>query len=136
VVKTLGLPAIEVDPPQGCTLCHTTDSGGKSLRAFGALVEQYGAQPYQASTLVQALAEVEQKEPQLIADIKAGRDPNDDPRASSQPTPEYGCSASRHGGAGSPGLLGWLLAVVALAASRLGRVWVRNERGGKRPHRP
>src|SRR5580704_9489465 len=79
VEQVLDLSKITIDPPQGCTLCHTTDSGGTALRTFGALVQQYGAQPYQDNTLKEALAAVEQNQPQLIADIKAGNDPNDDP---------------------------------------------------------
>jgi hypothetical protein len=118
VEQTLGLTKIEIDPPQGCTLCHATDAGGTALRTFGELLQQYGTQPYQDSTLVAALAEVGQKEPQLIADIKAGNDPNDDPQASALPTPEYGCAASR---AGAPELSGWLLAVTALTGMELRR---------------
>ena len=105
VEKTLDLSKIEIDPPQGCTLCHTTDAGGPSLRTFGLLVQQYGAQPYQDSTLVAALGEVQQKDPQLIADIKAGNDPNEDPAASSLPTPSMGARPRRGrriGGARAP----------------------------------
>jgi hypothetical protein len=122
VEQTLGLTKMEIDPPQGCTLCHTTDSGGTSLRPFGSLMQQDGVQPYQDATLVAALGQVQKDEPQLIADIKAGQDPNDDPGTSSRPTPEYGCSSTRspHGTA-----VGMLLLACALGllrrARRLGR---------------
>jgi hypothetical protein len=118
VEQTLGLTSITIDPPQGCTLCHTSDSGGQALRTFGALLQQYGVQPYQDDTLKGALAAVEEKEPQFIADIKAGRDPNDDQSASSIPTPEYGCAAAPglpRSGAGGVAW-GWPLAFIALAA--------------------
>ena len=99
VQKELELPAITVDPPNGCTLCHTTDVGGSSLRAFGSLMQQYGAQPYDEGSLKQALGAAAQNEPQLIADIKAGKDPNDDSSAGSAHTPEYGCAAGGQGSA-------------------------------------
>jgi hypothetical protein len=132
VEQALGLSAITVDPPQGCTLCHTTDSGGTALRPFGSLMQQYGTQPYQDDSLRGALAAVEEKEPQLVADIKASRDPNDDPGASSLPTPEYGCSASRRGSLPGPG---WPLAFVALAVTALLRR-LRNARRELPPRRP
>jgi hypothetical protein len=91
VVQTLGLPGITIDPPNGCTLCHTTDSGGASLRPFGLLVQQDGAQPYEDATLEAALGEIAQSQPGLIADIKAGSDPNEDPSVNALPTPSYGC---------------------------------------------
>jgi hypothetical protein len=112
VVKTFDLPAIQIDPPQGCELCHTSDSGGTSLRPFGALLLQYGVQPYEETTLEQALGEVEQNEPQLVADIKAGRDPNDDTGSADVHTPEYGCAAA---GAPAHGRLAWLAALAPLA---------------------
>jgi hypothetical protein len=128
VEQTLGLTSITVDPPQGCTLCHTTDSGGTALRTFGALVQQYGAQPYQDDTLKGALAAIEEREPQFIADIKAGRDPNDDQTASSIPTPSYGCAASPLRPRGADG---WILALAALAA--LARIRVRRRPVSRRP---
>ena len=137
VATALGLPSLPIDPPQGCTLCHTTDAGGTALRKFGALVQQYGAQPYQDDTLKGALAAVEEKDPELIADIKAGRDPNDDPGASSLPTPEYGCAAAPLGErlfAGWPaGIVG---AIVTIGASRRrSRRRLRSERRGSPPRR-
>ena len=113
VVKTLGLSEITVDPPQGCTLCHTTDSGGTSLRPFGALVQQNGVQPYEDATLEQALGALEQTEPALIADIRAGRDPNDDQSATALPTPQYGCAVAR---APSSESAGWSLPFLALGS--------------------
>ena len=96
VVQTLGLPGVTIDAPQGCTLCHATDSGGTALRPFGLLVQQDGTQPYEDATLEGALAEIAQEEPAFIADIKAGRDPNDDDSVTTPPTPQYGCSLPWH----------------------------------------
>jgi hypothetical protein len=92
VVKALALPGITIDPPQGCTLCHPTDAGGSSLQPFGQLLQQYGAQPYDESSLEEALSEVELNEPQLVSDIKNGRDPNDDAGAANLHSPQYGCA--------------------------------------------
>jgi hypothetical protein len=99
VVQDLGLPGITIDPPNGCTLCHATDAGGTSLKPFGQLLQQYGVTPYDVGSLQQALSEVEQNEPQLIDDIRAGHDPSSDARASVH-SPEYGCGVT--GGAGRP----------------------------------
>jgi hypothetical protein len=123
VVKTLGLSEITVDPPQGCTLCHSTDSGGTALRPFGTLVQQDGVQPYEDATLEQALAQIEQSQPALVADIRAGRDPNDDDSASAPPTPQYGCSVGRAGASGrSPAQTAFLpFAWVLLASLRSAR---------------
>ncbi len=118
VEQTLGLSKIEIDPPQGCMLCHTTDSGGTSLRPFGLLLQQNGVQPYQDATLVAALDQVQKNEPQLIVDIKAGEDPNDDPGTSSTPTPEYGCTFSRGGRRPSAGALGVGCALALLLRAR------------------
>jgi hypothetical protein len=119
VVQTLGLPQVTIDPPQGCRLCHTTDQGGTSLRPFGTLMQQYGAQPYQPSSVQAALAAVEQNEPQLVDDIKAGRDPNDDTGNANVHTPEYGCGVARGGGPADVTLLAGTL--VALRTWRAGR---------------
>jgi len=126
VVKTLELPGITIDPPQGCELCHTSDSGGTSLRPFGALLLQYGTQPYEESTLEQALGQLTQDEPQLVADIKASRDPNDDTGSADVHTPEYGCTVRPAPG---PRGLVWATPLGALAALSL-----RKKLGG-RPHR-
>ena len=117
VVKTLDLPGITIDPPQGCELCHATDAGGTSLRPFGTILLQYGTQPYQENTLEAALGQVAQNEPQLLADIKAGKDPNDDSSSTVMPTPEYGCATAPARSAPE----GWLPvfgALVALAVRR------------------
>jgi hypothetical protein len=129
VVKALGLPGITVDPPQGCTLCHSTDSGGTSLRSFGTLLQQYGVQPYEESTVGPALAQVQQSDPQLIDDIKAGRDPNDDTGSANVHSPEYGCVASR--ARGSRGVA-WV-AALGLFCAVLG---LRRSRARTRPPRP
>jgi hypothetical protein len=129
VEQTLGLTSLAIDPPQGCTLCHTSDAGGTSLRAFGELLLQYGTQPYEDSTLEQALAEVDQNEPQLITDIKAGRDPNDDPNVAPLPTPEYGCNVAAK--PRSPAIPSPALIVVAAG----GALVVRSARGRRRRRR-
>jgi hypothetical protein len=119
VVQDLGLPGITIDPPQGCTLCHTTDAGGSnSLKAFGQLLQQYGATPYNPASLQQALSQVQLNEPQLIDDIKAGRDPSSD--TTNVQSPEYGCRMTRNaGGADLPGAaLAWAAAVVVLVRRR------------------
>ena len=92
VVDDLGLPGITIDPPQGCKLCHPTDAGGTSLQPFGELLQQYGVQPYDEGSLKEALSEVQQNEPQLVADIEDGRDPNQDPEAANLHSPQYGCA--------------------------------------------
>ena len=118
VQQELELTVITVDPPNGCTLCHTTDVGGSSLRAFGSLLQQYGAQPYDEGSLKQALGEAAQNEPQLIADIKAGKDPNDDSSAGSAHTPEYGCVAGgREAGRRGTDASAWELLALALGVS-------------------
>jgi hypothetical protein len=128
VVQALSLPGITIDAPQGCTLCHTTDAGGTSLRPFGHLLQQYGVTPYDEGSLKQALAALEQEQPQLIDDIKQGRDPNDDSGASTGHTPEYGCSlAGPRAGALSP----LALAMAALGAVALLRRLVRRLRSGR-----
>jgi hypothetical protein len=122
VVKVLDLKAITIDPPQGCELCHTTDSGGTSLRPFGTLLQQYGAQPYQENTLEAALGQVAQNEPELIADIQASKDPNDDTDAASDVhTPEYGCATAPARVVEQSGSWALLLALGALGALKIRR---------------
>jgi MYXO-CTERM domain-containing protein len=122
VVSTLGLSGITIDPPQGCTLCHTTNLGGTSLRPFGELLLQDGTQPYNESSLKQALAELMASDPKLTEDIKEGRDPNDDVSTGTVYTPEYGCSVA---GGGGPPFGAWptLIAAGLLFARRRSR-WV------------
>jgi hypothetical protein len=121
VEQALQLPTITVDPPNGCKLCHTTESGGLgTLSRFGTLLKQYGAMPGVPQSIEQALMLVEQNDKQLIEDIKAGRDPNADNGAPpSLPSPEYGCSMGSKSRAGGPT---WsaaaLLALVAFARAR------------------
>jgi hypothetical protein len=104
VVQDLGLPGITVDAPQGCTLCHTTDAGGTSLKEFGHLLQQDGLQPYDEPSLAQALAQVGQEEPQLIDDIRTGVDPSADAaNTGNVHTPEYGCAVARLGAGGAGG---------------------------------
>jgi hypothetical protein len=95
VVQDLGLPSITFDAPNGCTLCHPNDSGGTSLLPFGDLLQSLGVTPYDENSLSVALAQVESDDPQLISDIKAGKDPNSD--VSGGASPEYGCSAAKPG---------------------------------------
>jgi hypothetical protein len=129
VVRTLALPGITIDPPQGCTLCHTTDAGGTALRPFGALVLQDGAQPYEEATLEQALGQIQHDDPQLVADIQAGKDPNDDTGSAARPTPTYGCA---FGGPLRGGAAPWAGAIVLLTVLRL----FRTARAGRRRLRP
>jgi hypothetical protein len=123
VVRALSLPGITFDPPQGCTLCHPTDAGGTSLSPFGALVRQDGASPYDESSLEQALAQVELDEPQLIDDIKAGRDPSADTGAANVHSPEYGCALGR-GPAPEPLTMAGIVSVALLGSmARRARSW-------------
>jgi hypothetical protein len=118
VVKDLGLSGITIDPPQGCTLCHPTDAGGTSLQPFGQLLQQYGVQPYDESSLEQALSQVEQNEPQLVADIKDGRDPNDDADAANLHSPQYGCALAGGANQGPLGPVPPWAGIVLLALAR------------------
>jgi hypothetical protein len=129
VEQDLALPSITVDPPRGCTLCHPTDSGGTELKAFGHLLQQYGAQPYDTASLKQALAQVAIDEPQLVADIKAGRDPSSD--TTTVHTPEYGCSSATPGAAPRQATP-WPPALALLALLARFRRW----RGARSRHRP
>jgi hypothetical protein len=119
VESALNLTTITVDPPLGCKLCHTSDSGGLgTLSRFGTLMKQYGAMPGANQSVVQALMLVEQSDKALIDDIKAGRDPNaDESAAPSLPSPQYGCSTTV--GRSTRGESAWtvavMLALVALA---------------------
>jgi hypothetical protein len=116
VVQDLGLPGITVGAPQGCTLCHPTDAGGLSLKPFGQLLLQNGVKPYDPSSLKLALDQVELEEPQLVDDIRAGRDPSSD--TTDVHRPEYGCSAATMGSHAPQPLAPTLLAVGALLVAR------------------
>jgi hypothetical protein len=115
VVRDLSLPGITIDPPQGCTLCHPTDAGGTTLSPFGTLVRQDGASPYDEGSLQQALAQIELDEPQLIDDIKAGRDPSGDTSSANVHSPEYGCALGR-GPAPEPLAMAGIVSAALLAS--------------------
>jgi len=138
VVQDLGLPGITVDAPQGCTLCHTTDAGGTSLKEFGHLLQQDGLQPYDEPSLAQALAQVGQEEPQLIDDIRAGMDPSADAaNTGSVHTPEYGCAVARVGGGDAGGRgLGREGAWAGVASLVVGWIVRRRLRTSTAPARP
>ncbi len=112
VVKVLKLPRITVDPPSGCTLCHTTDAGGTSVKAFGQLLEQYGVRPFDDASLEQALGQLAEERPQLVADIEAGRDPSVDTTGTHSPA--YGCSVLATHQPRSALVVGFLTAAAAV----------------------
>jgi hypothetical protein len=95
VVSDLMLPGITIDAPMGCTLCHTSDLGGTTLKPFGTLLQADGLAPYNLTSLHDALAQIATEQPKLIADIKAGIDPS--PDVAGIVAPEYGCSLTRAG---------------------------------------
>jgi hypothetical protein len=107
----------KVDPPDGCHLCHVNGSqGGTPLTAFGTLMQNNGAVPYEAeSTAGPALQALESEAPRAVADIEKGIDPNADPNAlTNDPVPGYGCStASRGPPTGAAGIV--LFGAFALA---------------------
>ena len=122
----------KVDSPDGCHLCHVNQQGGQPLTAFGTLMQDDGAVPYEAaSTAASALAAIGTADPKAIADIKNGTDPNLDPTAlSGDPVPEYGCGSVAPGA--PPGRAGG----VALGALALGFGLARRRRTGRdRPAR-
>jgi hypothetical protein len=86
--------AAQVDPPCGCHLCHVNGcAGGLPLTDFGTLMQAKGALPLEAAeTACPALNSIQVAYPQLIADIKAGIDPNADIADSG---PRYGCDLIR-----------------------------------------
>src|SRR3974390_2456788 len=91
----------KVFPPDGCTLCHLSESGGlNSFRPFGALIHQSGAHAGDTASLQAALSAVEVNDPQFIKDLQSGHDPNQDTMTTGSssplpPTPEYGGSTGR-----------------------------------------
>jgi hypothetical protein len=98
VKQVLGVDPAVFDPPQGCQLCHTSDSGGTaSLRPFGVkLVSTYGLDPSAATeddgSLTAALQGLEMGDAQIAQDLKMGMDPNFD--VPNDPTPQFGCAAA------------------------------------------
>jgi hypothetical protein len=139
VVQHLGLPEVTIDPPSGCKLCHTSESGGTDVTEFGALIHADGAVAYNEQSLIAALDAVAATNPALIEDIQHGVDPNGDTAAfAGLDTPKYGC-----GVAPSPAYDGgaWLvLAALAWGVRSMRRGDARPvdcERGhesGDRPH--
>src|SRR5262249_1648513 len=132
------LPAITVDAPQGCQLCHVDDVGGgtSTLRGFGRLMVQLGVVQYDETSLKAALATLDADYPGFAADIKAGRDPNNDPSGSGSsgeggatfasntpidPQPAYGCEVGRGRGRLAGGGL-FLLFAIALGTRRRRRL--------------
>lgn len=83
----------------GCLLCHTTEAGGfNTNNAFGTMMKNSGAQGGYPRTVGPAILNLEQADPRAIADLVNGINPNNDPAAlSSDPVPQYGCSASARG---------------------------------------
>jgi hypothetical protein len=78
----------------GCPLCHTDGcvGGASSLSAFGSLMQEYGAIPYQAAqTACTTLDGIQATYPQLVADLNNGTDPNQDPVLSGEGGVRYGC---------------------------------------------
>ena len=71
---TLGVDVAKLDPPNGCQLCHTSNSGGTtSLTPFGTLlVSKYGLISTTVETsgadqsLVSALKSLRTNDPKLI----------------------------------------------------------------------
>jgi MYXO-CTERM domain-containing protein len=107
-------------PPDGCLLCHTTESGGlNQFKPFGTLVHQYGASAYNPNSLKAALTAIQGTTPQLLDDLKAGRDPNlDDSAGPTLPSPQYGCSVASSAAPVEVGPLGALAgAVLAMLAT-------------------
>jgi hypothetical protein len=103
VDKDLSLPAMWVEKtvasPQGCLLCHKIQAGGSgTTNAFGGELKQNGAMAENVASLQGALLAVAASDPLAISDIKAGTNPNDDPKwldrsTSTDPQPTYGCGS-------------------------------------------
>jgi len=103
-------------PTMGCRLCHLSESPPATnppMKPFGSLLfQEYGVLPYDDASLKAGLADLARDHPDLVMDLEAGRDPNEDQNApASLPTPEYGCAASAravsHGDA-------WVAAMLAV----------------------
>jgi hypothetical protein len=94
VATQLNLPAITIDPPAGCKLCHVNEAGGDPLSSFGSLMHSLGAVKYDEASVKAALSDVQAAYPQLITDIEQGIDPNTDTSVSGRPVPAYGCAVA------------------------------------------
>jgi hypothetical protein len=113
VDKDLSLPALWVEntvaSPQGCLLCHKIQAGGLgTTNAFGGELKQNGATAENIASLQGALLAVAASDPLAISDIKAGTNPNDDPKwldrsTSTDPQPTYGCGSIGSISPGAPG---------------------------------
>jgi MYXO-CTERM domain-containing protein len=123
VDQHLMLPAgkiASIFPPDGCHLCHVNEIGGDPLTTFGILMKSNGAVKNEDATVGPALDAIQMQDPQLIADLTMGKDPNLDmmqPTLSTDPVPGYGClSVTPHGPARLAGPL--LLAGLGLSVAR------------------
>src|SRR5277367_1537529 len=76
-----GMDTVEnrVAPPDGCLLCHITESGGLGTNnAFGAALKRAGAVGTEPNTVGPALDALMEQAPRAIADIGMGVNPNED----------------------------------------------------------
>lgn len=132
----LSLPALWVEntvaSPDGCLLCHKIQGGGQgTTNAFGGELKQNGAAMENVASLKGALLAVAASDPLAISDIKAGTNPNDDPKwldrsTSTDPQPSYGCGSISPGAPGNRGSAAVLVCVLAALAAR-NRRRVRHE---------
>ncbi len=85
----------QIDPPQGCLLCHNNPNGGLGTNnAFGTLMKENGAVAAEDGKIGPALDALAQTDPRAIMDLVSGIDPNADPAAlSGDPVPHYGCGS-------------------------------------------
>jgi uncharacterized protein (TIGR03382 family) len=114
----------KVAPPDGCLLCHMTESGGfDTNNAFGSELREHGAVGTETGTVGPALDAVEADDPHAIDDIRMGINPNNDTSTPIQalPQPGYGCST----GSSNPRDVD---ATAALAAAALAAILVVNRR--------
>jgi MYXO-CTERM domain-containing protein len=124
----LSLPAMWVEtmvaPKDGCLLCHLSEAGGlMTNNAFGLELKQNGAMAENVASLQGALLAVAASDPLAISDIKAGTNPNDDPKwltrsTSTDPQPSYGCGSVSPGAPGNRGSAAILASVLAALVAR------------------
>jgi hypothetical protein len=138
VDAAFGVSVETIDPSMGCQLCHTSGSGGTtSLRPFGQhLVATYGldnSATENDQSLDQALQGLKAGDPQLVADLQKGLDPN--PDVLNDPTPQYGCAVGPRGGGFPCGAL-VALAVAGVLARRLSSTTSAERRSIRRRPRP